>query len=93
MCYLHALRVELLVRLVMPAIVPTSPVAPFQYWVRFEEGSGGNPHAHGLNYAAGNPSISGLRQSIQKEDCDGDLQEESVHVADAEGFPFRLVTS
>ena len=79
-CYLHALRVELLVHLVMPAIVPTSRVAPFQYWVRFEEGSGGNPHAHGLSYAAGNPSISGLRQSIEKEGSDGDLAEESVQV-------------
>jgi len=80
-CFLHALRVGLIVRLVMPAIVPHSHVAPFQYWVRFEEGSGGNPHAHGLSYAAGNPSISGLRQSIKKEGSDGDLPEESVHVA------------
>ena len=47
--FLHALRTELLVRLVMPALVPHSSAKPFQYWVRFEEGFSGNPHAHGLS--------------------------------------------
>ena len=29
----------------------------FQYWLRFEFGASGNPHAHGLNYVQGNPSF------------------------------------
>ena len=33
-CFLHALRVELLVRMVLPAIVPTSPTQPFHFLVR-----------------------------------------------------------
>ncbi len=55
-------------------------MASFHYWVRFEEGSGGNPHTQGLSYAGGNPSISGLRQSIPKEGSEGELAEVSVHV-------------
>ena len=74
-CFLHALRVELIVKLVMSAIVPTSEAHPFQYWVRFEEGPGGNPHAHLLNYAANNPSISGLRHSLQEDAPDPDSAE------------------
>jgi len=70
-CFLHVLRVELLVRLLMPAIVPHRPEQPFHYWVRFEEGVGGNPHAHGLNYAAGNPSLSGVRRDM----CSADRSE------------------
>ena len=54
-CFLHAVRVELLVRMVMPTIVPVSDEHPFHYWVRFEEGPNGNPHAHGMAYAAKNP--------------------------------------
>ena len=64
--FLHALRTELLVRLVMPALVPHSAAKPFQYWVRFEEGFGGNPHAHGLVYVDGNPSLDDLRDSARR---------------------------
>ena len=76
-CFLHALRVELLVRLVMPAIVPSSPSQPFHYWVRFEEGQSGNPHAHGLVYAAGNPSLCGIesRPGVHKDMPDEDKRE------------------
>ena len=54
---IHVVRVELLIRIVMASIVPNSPAEPFLYWARFEEGTSGNPHAHGLVYASGNPSI------------------------------------
>ena len=30
---------------------------PFLYWLRFEFGQSGNPHAHGLTYVAGNPEF------------------------------------
>ena len=53
-CFLHAVRVELLIRMVMPAILPNTWERPFQFWARFEEGTNGNPHAHGLAYAARN---------------------------------------
>ena len=52
---MHALRVELNVRYVMSDVVPADPQRPFQYWLRFEFGKGGNPHAHGLCYVPGNP--------------------------------------
>ena len=69
-CFLHALRVELLVRMVMPAIVPTSSTQPFHYWVRFEEGLSGNPHAHGLAYAAGNPSLCGVESRTRRAEAE-----------------------
>jgi len=77
-CFLHALRVELLVRMVMPTIVPTSAEQPFQYWVRFEEGTSGNPHAHGLSYAAGNPSLCGIESLTQRSE--GEMPEEDKRV-------------
>ena len=54
---IHALRVELLVRHVMSEIVPPDDAQPFQYWLRFEYGQSGNPHAHGQAYVAGNPNF------------------------------------
>ena len=54
---LHAIRVELLVNYVMRDIVPTEEDDPFLYWLRFEFGSSGNPHAHGVAYVAGNPQF------------------------------------
>ena len=72
-CFLHALRVELLVRMVIAVIVPTSSSQPFHYWVRFEEGQSGNPHVHGLGYAAGNPSLCGIESAGGRE---GNVPEE-----------------
>ena len=46
--FMHALKVELLVKNVMQLVVPSSDLEPFQYWLRFEFGTNtGNPHAHG----------------------------------------------
>ena len=66
---LHAVRVELLVRQVMIHIVPESELEPFLYWLRFEWGSNGNPHAHGLAFVAGNPYFEQvLRDEAQREE-------------------------
>ena len=54
---LHAIRVELLVRCVMSHVVPEDELEPFLYWLRFEFGQNGNPHAHGVAYVAGNPEF------------------------------------
>ena len=52
---MHAIRVELLITHVMQHIVSPLDSELFQYWVRFEFGHSGNPHAHGKCYVAGNP--------------------------------------
>ena len=41
----------------MPFIVPPDDANPFQFWLRFEFGQSGNPHAHGLAYVNGNPQF------------------------------------
>jgi len=46
--FVHALRVELQVRLLMSHVVPQEPRAPFQFWLRLEYGNNGNPRAPGL---------------------------------------------
>ena len=58
--FMHALRVELLVHYVMRRIVAEDDAYPFHYWLRFEFGTSGNPHAHGLNYVAGNPTFDNV---------------------------------
>ena len=65
---LHAVRVELLVRDVMPNIFTPSDLEPFLYWLRFEWGTNGNPHAHGLAYVSGNPYFEQvLRDEVHRE--------------------------
>ena len=54
---LHAIRVEIMVEYVMKHIVPYEEEDPFQYWLRFEFGTSGNPHTHGIAYVAGNPEF------------------------------------
>ena len=80
-CLLHALRVELLVRMVMPCVVPTSEAQPFQYWVRFEEGQSGNPHAHGLCYAAGNPTLTGIESARRRGEAEMPEEDRRAEVA------------
>ena len=76
LCQLHAIRVELIIRMVMPAVVPPTPSYPFQYWARFEEGFNGNPHAHGIANGPFNPSFDNV---VKDEDTRARLQQ-------AEGF-------
>ena len=54
---MHAIRVEVTTRYVMREIVPPEQLQPFLFWLRFEFGKGGNPHAHGLCYVPGNPEF------------------------------------
>ena len=46
--YMVALRCELLMKIVMPAVVPHSEDYPFLCMGRYEVGKGGNPHVHGF---------------------------------------------
>ena len=64
---LHAIRVELLIRLVMPTLFQNSPHQPFQYWARFEEGLSGNPHAHGIAYADGDAEFKEVVDSEEEK--------------------------
>ena len=54
---MHAIRVEIMVHYVMMNIVPPEDEDPFQFWLRFEFGTSGNPHTHGIAYVAGNPEF------------------------------------
>ena len=47
-CYMHALRAELAMRLVMPALLPHSKEQPYLCMARVEWGSNRNPHTHGF---------------------------------------------
>ena len=59
--FIHALKVELTVQHIMRLVVHETGYEPFQYWLRFEFGtSTGNPHAHGMAYAAGNPHFDSV---------------------------------
>ena len=53
----HAIRVEVLLRNVLAHVVRQDPLAPFQYWCRFEWGTAGNPHVHGQSWAPDNPDL------------------------------------
>ena len=57
---IHAIRVELIVRYLMSEIVPPEEREPFLYWLRFEWGHGGNPHAHGKCYVPKNPDFDAV---------------------------------
>ena len=74
--FLHAVRVELNVRLVLPHIVPPEEEQPFHYWLRFEWGSSGNPHVHGQGWVPNNPVFDKVfrdedaRQTYEEEHID-----------------------
>ena len=55
--FVHALRVEVNVRYVMAHVVHATEEQPFLYWLRYEWGSNGNPHAHGQAYVANTPNF------------------------------------
>ena len=67
--FLHAVRIELLVELVMRHIVSEEHADIFQHWLRFEFGVSGNPHVHGLNYVHGNPSFELVVESDDQRDA------------------------
>ena len=66
---IHAIRVELTVRYVMENVVPSDDENPFLFWLRFEWGSNGNPHAPGQVYVKGHPSFEHVtKDDASKED-------------------------
>ena len=57
--YMVALRCELLMKIVMPAVVPHSERYPFLCMGRYEVGKGGNPHVHGFCVGERAPFLGG----------------------------------
>ena len=71
-----ALRVELTMRVVMPAVVPHSRRYPYLCMARFETGSGGNPHAHGFSVGLPGPRMGRVHADVDGGEADpakGDL--------------------
>ena len=66
-----ALRTELLMRMVMPAIVPHSAEAPFMAMARFETGPGGNPHHHGFSVGTPGPRVQRVKADVEGEGDEG----------------------
>jgi len=62
--YIHALRAELHMRIVMPAVLGHSREVPYLSMARFEAGAGGNMHWHGMSYGVGNPRIDKAREEL-----------------------------
>ena len=60
--------VELILRIVVPAIVPPTSRYPFQYWSRFEQGYSGNPHAHSILYGPFNPSFDNVVKDAETKE-------------------------
>ena len=81
-CFIHALRVELIVTYVMCDIVPPDAAKPFHYWLAFEWGTSGNPHAHGKAYVANNPSFENVVQ-------DEETREQLIQAGHADAFKLR----
>jgi len=75
---MHAIRVELNVRHVMSEVVEKEDDSDYQFWLRFEFGSSGNPHGHGLNYVKGNPSFESV---VADEEMREELIEDGHHEA------------
>jgi len=59
--YMLALRTELLMRVVMPAVVRHSATSPYMAMARFETGQGGNPHYHGFSVGLPGPVMKRVR--------------------------------
>jgi hypothetical protein len=77
---LHAIRAELITRYLISEVVPPDPQRPFQYWLRFEFGKSGNPHAHGLCFVPGNPEFDLVVKDLAT--LQRILKEEARHAED-----------
>lgn len=62
--YEMALRTELHMRMVMPAIVPHSEAWPYMAMARFETGPGGNPHYHGFSMGDPGPVVKRVKADV-----------------------------
>ena len=67
--YMMALRSELHMRVVMPTIVPHTKRCDFQVMARYEVGTSGNPHWHGLCVGANNPSLKRVKEDVSGTCC------------------------
>ena len=65
--YMHALRAELIMRMVMPAVLGSSSAVPALGYARFETGPNGNPHWHGVGYGRGNPRLDEAGTELLEE--------------------------
>ena len=65
--YMHALRAELIMRMVMPAVLGSSSAVPALGYARFETGPNGNPHWHGVGYGRGNPRLDEAGTELMEE--------------------------
>jgi len=83
--YQVALRAELTMRMVMPAVIPHTPAEPILSMARPEVGSGGNPHTHGFTYGARNPRLLRVKADTV-EGGEGDNVEDSVADSGAEAI-------
>ena len=63
--YMIAVRTELLMRVVMPAVVPHSAEAPYMAMARFETGPGGNPHWHGFGMGCPGPRVGRVEADVE----------------------------
>ena len=75
---MHAIRVGLSVRHVVSEVVEKERDEGFQFWLRFEFGKSGNPHAHGLNFVRGNPPFESV---VQDEETRQQLIDAGHHEA------------
>ena len=78
--YMVALRTELSMRVVMPALVPASDAEPYLCMARFEAGDSGNPHFHGFNVGAGGPRLGRVLGDVA-----ADPQDDQGEVSDDDG--------
>ena len=74
--YTLALRTELLMRIVMPAVVDHSDAEPYMTMARFETGPGGNPHFHGFSIGRRCPQFRHVKDD---DGFDGDMPPETVN--------------
>ena len=59
---MHALRSELNMKMVMPAVLGSSESYPYLPFGRYETGPGGHGHFHGVSYAVRNPRMDGVKE-------------------------------
>ena len=76
--YMIALRTELSMRVVMPAVLPHSADEPYLCMARFETGASGNPHLHGFSLGAGGPRLGRVRADRAEDQHSGDEGERSA---------------
>ena len=72
--YMHALRAELHMRMVMPAVLGSTPDVPFLGMARMETGASGNPHWHGVGYGCGNSRMDAVGEKLVSELARAELE-------------------